>query len=482
MESTQDIIRGYLSGNLHDRSIPHPDTEDEYDLDLITDPLDDTTGPPGGRGLMYSSPPTPNESPLKAHFGKLRGSPTKAKTPLKPNTLLNEDMISPHYDDYGIADTHKIVKTVPQGISSSKEFEKYSRLLTSSTDRLMKQLAAEKDRTQELERKLRDLESEKFRGQVMKSDYDVMNKQYLSLQEKHDTILTRSRQLEEDNNRLTRDNKLLREKLIKYKNLYEDLRDRQISQPTDSIRPGRSHSAPGISSGGNSKEHEAVGKQIPFSELPNSPLRNVNATDNSGALPERKQQFENVDFERVHNLLEQFVHFVSKRPSSSESESDTRSDNASAYRIKDRMLPTSVSPVSSAHHTTEFHDASGAALADLMQSVQQIGADLKSITALVQSEDQNKINSGDSNRSDKSEVAAKHGNALHDNSQPHTKTVERESVSNIGRCDTHNRRQCEPCIAAEELLRRPNSQSTAKEFLENNTEKLMGRYIWNRTI
>lgn len=479
MESTQDIIRGYLSGNIHDRSIPQSDTEDEYDLDLITDPLDDATGQTGGKGLMYSSPPTPHESPLKAHFGKLRGSPAKTRTPLKSNTLLNENMTSPHYDDYRITDTHKIVKNVPEGIPSTKEFEKYSRLLTSSTDKLMKQLAAEKNKTQELERKLRNLESEKFLGQVMKSDYDVLNKQYMSLQEKHDAILTRSRQLEDDNNRLTRDNKLLREKLIKYKNLYEDLRDWQIPQATENIRPARSHSAPGISSGGNSGGTEAVGRQSPFSELRNSPLRNVNATDNSGALPELKQQFENVDFERVQNLLEQLVQLVSKRPASSGSESDTKPDDASAYRSKDRMLPSSVSPAFSAHHTTEFYDASGAALADLMQSVQHIGADLKSITALVQP---SKIDSGDSQRSNKSEVAAKHGNALKDNSQPHTKTDERESVRNIRRCDTHNRRQCESCIAAEELLRRPHSQSSAKELLENNTEKLMGRYVWNRTI
>lgn len=480
MESTQDIIRGYLNGGKYqDKALSLSDTEDEYDLDLITDPLDDTSTSVRSE-IAFSSPPTPHDSPLKVHFGKLRGSPVKARvSPLKRRVPHNDENLSPTFEDYELTDTHKYLNKVPEFIPSSKEFEKYSLLLASSTDKLVKQLAAERKKNRELETRLANLENEKFRAQVTKSDYDLLKGEYTSLQEKFDLLQGKSRLNEEDHSHLTRENSLLRGKLIKYKKLYEELRDKEAFTLSNNPKFSRTQSAPDFS---DVPKEDFVQRPVSSDAKPQSfPGFNEQFHNKPIQSADRGNQTQRLDLDRVQLLLEQFVLLVGRPKESSGSESERAPQHSTILKDHEQILQSSVSPLSSAHQQTEPADV----LAALVQNVQQISDDLKHFSELVHPADErgNATVLSNSNKPQSSGGITKHGKHLHEGRQPHAKTVERETPSaSGGKCHTHNLPDCDPCIAAYKLTSRPMSQSTSKEATESNTQALMGRYIWNRTI
>lgn len=227
-EGTQEIINGYLNGGLFRNEYSVFADDSDFDLDSLVDPLDDSVEVGRSASMVLTSPPTPQESPLKMHFDRLRGSPPKPRR--SPYKVTVED--SPFTLDDIELETHKTVKNIPSYIPSSKEFEKYSALLASSTDKIVKQLSAERAKNKELQRKVAELQNERFDAKTRDSDYALLKRQYALLRQEKEQLQRKSTQQSgQSDSLLVRENDLLRQKLIKYKSLYEASRAGQEHAP-----------------------------------------------------------------------------------------------------------------------------------------------------------------------------------------------------------------------------------------------------------
>lgn len=488
MDSTQDIIKGYLDGGKYLKSLTLSDSEDEYDIDSLVDPLDQTTDF-GKFPVNLPSPPTPHQSPLKAHLNKLRGSPVKTSR-ISPTKAREENIdlsFFSKYDDDELMDTHKHVNKVPENISSSKELEKYSLLLASSTEKIMKQLAAERRKTRELELRIANNENDKFQAQVTKQDYDLLKRQFVSLQEKSDQTLRKYREYEDDNIRLTRENLLLREKLIKYKKLYENSHDGRSTHISD-----RGQGAPADFEGqqeqqfkrrllrsGSQEGNASIlqsGEKAEDNTLSSRPTKGSNLVDVESAL----QRLAELLVQTKQELLNSRRYLLPQ----------TRLESPDDGHAK---LP------GSKYHEHEYNEV----LNGLVQSVEQIGKDLKHINSSLRREHQSLPNREEivdrdregAFRNDASTLysdanhGSKYGKTLHSASRGE----DLHGQSGSEKACLHFERPfsgCSACAKAYNKVSRPPSHSTIKNDSEleasseseGNTQALMGRYLWNRTI
>lgn len=485
MENTQDIIAGYLSGGKYRAD------EDDFDLDSLADPLDDSMEM--HRADSFPSPPTPHESPLKTHLDKLRGSPVKmSRSPLKAKL---EDTFS-DFDAADVIETHKYVTGVPEYISSSKEFDRYSRLLASSTDKLMRQLSFEQRKNHALEAKLAAYQDEKFSAQVVQGDYDVLKRELADLQDKYDALEGKSRLFEDTNLRLERENLLLREKLIKYRKLYEDLRAGSFRTHGSNERPRSSleavHTQAPINSNMRSVSADArfpetkshTRKSIFDTALERDradeyvpPVSNINA---DADVNDVRHANEPIDMD-VETALRHLLHAISQKGNKA---NDLRSESVPPRETASPRVTTAASSKSSAtiaskSSSGQLLDEYNQVLSILAHNVEQIGLDLKQINSTLK--------------------ATEHPttlNSLHSRQrETHAEYSPAESrgeynLSSVGsgmgtNHHTHSQecssQQCPACVAAlSRLLSRPVSHSTAKD--EGHTQALMGQYMWNRTV
>lgn len=513
MDSTQDIIKGYINGGKYQsKSLALSDTEDDFDLDSLVDPLEDSTGFENLKISTMQSPLTPHESPLKVHLDKLRGSPVKTSrmSPVKSqNPAIDESFFS-KYDHADLMDTHKYLNTVPEYIPSSKEFERYSLLLASSTDKLMKQLATERKRTRELESKVANYENEKFQAQVTKNDYDLLKRQFADLQKKNEQLLRNYRVYEDDNAKLSRENLLLREKLIKYKKLYEDLRDTRHSLSTEYVQQEshRPHSVPEQSSVERERlipSQRAVSSDAQSSSQSHPWVPSTNANNVEGAgrtlVAGDHEGHDNLKFLQL--ILQQFVQLITN-PQAKEHVDSNQKERNMTFVTTESSVDSTLSPKATElpnHKHVDLQEDYNRVLAELAHSVERVGLDLKQINSTLKrtpyqadtirgipQEPQPRTKKDDYynsvNKLASNERSVKHGNMPETSILPNTKTEGRNPESNPSDCCcTHNRRECSPCItASSKVSSRPTSHSTTQDSSEGNTHALMGKYMWNKTI
>ena len=203
MESTQEIISNYL-GRAHD-----------FDLDSLADPLDD---PFDAVEAPLLSPPTPVErAPLTQLPLVAKGLAAKetAGRALPRNQPLETFSL---WDDMSWRDTHRRVDGA--AVPSLKEFERYLALLASSTDKLVRQLGEVRAKNRELEARAAQLEAECARARESQGELALLRVELAQSQEE----CSRHAQVERANKLLVRENNLLREKLAKYKALYDEVK------------------------------------------------------------------------------------------------------------------------------------------------------------------------------------------------------------------------------------------------------------------
>lgn len=218
---TQEIVNSYLAKKTY------PETEDGLDIDDLLDLFDESIELGRAGSVAVLLPPTPYESPLKDHFNKLRGSPTKASRPLRrspaktrPRSVLEE------LDDVSFLDNLELVRP-SAAAANGREFEKYTSMLASSTDKMVRELQAERAKNSELARRLAAVEGERFSARVTQSDHELLQREHAALQQQCAALQDKCARLEQQAGggaRLARENELLREKLAKYKRLYDAAR------------------------------------------------------------------------------------------------------------------------------------------------------------------------------------------------------------------------------------------------------------------
>lgn len=247
MESTQELLSNYTQGD--DISVysvsDQPDLSDLYDL------LDDDSIEIRRATLTTTPAKTPTRarmSPAKVrndyldHIFKARGSPKKPDFGLDSYDTL-EHNIDKFLDRLNRADlfdggdntepiireTHKLIKNVPRSITSSKEGEMYSKLLTSSIHKLISSYEA-------VRRENRDHENVGSENRVLAEKNTTLANDNRRLRDKiaevnqensrlRDAVEQANRRAKQvvpqQNSQYKRENELLREKLIKYKQLAE---------------------------------------------------------------------------------------------------------------------------------------------------------------------------------------------------------------------------------------------------------------------
>lgn len=430
--STQELVDNYLTRK------GYSDTDDELDLDLFLDPLDDPMDLIRG---TLSLPPTPHESPLKEHFNRLRGSPVKSVRPLRRSPVKNLNYVTTprkgrvkldDYEDFLIDNLDDLIthKTLEQNyVPSSREFEKYSTLLKSSTDKLMRQLQGEKAKNRQLEARLAAVESDNFRASVTQSDYNLLKKEYAALEAKN-AKLEAELALEQ---KLKRDNLLLREKLAKYKKLYDELRSGQA--PTVAWPKS-------LDSSSQSAEKVSVGVQVGSSSVSEgSDQREESRSSRTSAASvpgERsKDSSSEVQFESLVAILQQAFKMGQGEKAKSERAAPMEHEAPENKEAKSVTRSESGPDASETPQRQIFPAEYGQQLAELAASVGRIGQEMKCVNATL-----------------------------------------REAPGVSG---AHTgKRPCSACSSVASKSR-PVSEST-QEPPPEPTRALMGQYSWNRTV
>ncbi|CUM57618.1 unnamed protein product [Debaryomyces tyrocola] len=136
-----------------------------------------------------------------------------------------------------IKETHKLINTVPASITSSKEGEAYQKMLTTSLNKLIKQVESMK---RDLEN--RDNEAKNHRTQLSNLEMKVGLYQRENSDLKKELSQVKKRSVTPQND--SRENDLLRTKLIKYRNLYTEAdRENQELKSKHSGEPMKSEHA-----------------------------------------------------------------------------------------------------------------------------------------------------------------------------------------------------------------------------------------------
>lgn len=146
-----------------------------------------------------------------------------------------------------IRETHKFINKLPKGLVSSSQGENYQRLLTSSISKLVKQLEAERESKMKLAREMRKTEEEREKLLKQFSTLRSENSRLASqLKLKAEVERGQSEQRKSQELASVRERDLLREKLIKYKSLYEQERSKTQLMEKQQHIPSPPKSAPNL--------------------------------------------------------------------------------------------------------------------------------------------------------------------------------------------------------------------------------------------
>ncbi|CUM66411.1 uncharacterized protein PRCAT00004075001 [Priceomyces carsonii] len=125
-----------------------------------------------------------------------------------------------------IRKTHRLINSVPSSISSSRENEHYLKLLRTSIDKLVKQLEATKKENAQLRN--RKFES---KNKVLESANKALARENEDLHDQNSQLRRKLEQrVPEENSQLLREKDLLRDKLAKYKKLFDEANEKLKSQ------------------------------------------------------------------------------------------------------------------------------------------------------------------------------------------------------------------------------------------------------------
>lgn len=236
MESTQDIVHTYLGRDL-DRNLPpnfHAiaqsnsarDLASDFDLDSLADPLEDFDIP------LLLSPPTPFHIPSpKIQEKTLTQQPQNAGGYSKPQSPALDIEFS-DWGDLAAAATHWGVDS--GAVPTPKEFERYLALLASATDKLVRQLSAERTKARALQAQVAALEAERAAADAIRAEVALLRHRNAELEAR----AVEGERAARAHSAVVRENALLREKLAKYKALHDAAEKKQALRPKSAPQLG----------------------------------------------------------------------------------------------------------------------------------------------------------------------------------------------------------------------------------------------------
>jgi cell division protein FtsB len=198
------------------------------------------------RPLQRSNGHFDNVSPVKFRTGHDTFEAIERNIDQYINNKIDSENANsdPFVDDLSqvlIWESHKLIDDIPASIASNQEGEKYIKLLRSCIEKVLKTVSSQQSQISLINRRNNDL---KFQVNKLKLSQEQLQQQNSHLQQVNASIAQKNVQLKqsvlelqndsghsiEDIDRLQQENRLLRDKLIKYKNLYESV---QSSKPED---------------------------------------------------------------------------------------------------------------------------------------------------------------------------------------------------------------------------------------------------------
>ncbi|KAM9913725.1 hypothetical protein OXX69_001301 [Metschnikowia pulcherrima] len=234
-DSTQELVARFSNGEwLENSSSTYTKTPFGGDrLFPNEDPLEDKTDMK--KFPILTLPPTPQHSPLKMDMDRLRGSPIKTprrqfkapravpKTPFRDENEQPYSPLSIHELDESFDPLSAFDGNV---VRDTKQLGGYQSLLSATADRLTHELHIERARTTDLKREVEALKEDKFDADRLKTDLDTLQKQNSNLRSRNLSLELQVNNLQRNDKseQLARENKLLKEKLLKYKKLYESVK------------------------------------------------------------------------------------------------------------------------------------------------------------------------------------------------------------------------------------------------------------------
>lgn len=218
-EGTQELVNKYLNGN-GSRYLVGSISDDEFEVDPLSTKLS-----------MEPSIPI-NMSPLKSHYENLRGSPIKNQTrvrsrsPKKRGGLQRDLDLS--LDEFDLNEDLE-----PDSHYTYMPSTKYSSLMTTSAVKLRKLLTEEQNKNKHLSGRIKELENTSSRVQALEGDLALIKKELHVVKQERDELQRKYDHLQgtSQEGRLRKENQLLREKLIKYKKLWEEAQTKKRRGP-----------------------------------------------------------------------------------------------------------------------------------------------------------------------------------------------------------------------------------------------------------
>ncbi|ODV77121.1 uncharacterized protein CANTADRAFT_326745 [Suhomyces tanzawaensis NRRL Y-17324] len=333
MDSTQDLLSNYQSTHDDNLSLYSISGELNHQLSEMYDMLEDdsieirrsqsiTQSPFKTSSPLRLSPTKKLKNDYQDHIFRARSgnldSPVKKKRPdLDWSRLDLED--SPSYDsiehkierflagnkaqgepetagleefdktELVIKETHKLINNVPASVLNNKEGEKYSQLLGSSLAKIIKSLEAVKSENRALKGE-RDRAGDKHAHERVQADAAMgrLKTQNSRLEEENSRLrednaqLTRKlgQQVPQINAQVGKENQLLREKLIKYKNRSSEL-EREVEVMREEMNKIRGR----LDSVGHERNQSPLGSAPPERSVPPSASSAPPATNPPSTIP-----------------------------------------------------------------------------------------------------------------------------------------------------------------------------------------------------
>lgn len=258
LDETQDIVNAYLKPRSSQEGQQRPFIEEQYDTDPLGDLLNITNLGKLALPSKNSSPFKISGSPLKSRGLRLSRSPVRgphqsprkvqdfqyAQKDIDADLEVNFDLdlaSLADFEEYG----EELVKLSANQNYSYLPDTRYSQFISKSTLKLRQALLAEKRRAKQLEHSKAELELEISRLRRIEGEHNLLKTQMKESEKELEALRAKvkGRGIPEDSV-LLHENALLRQKLIKYKNLYENVTNGKKSPDEESEKTKNSLNAP----------------------------------------------------------------------------------------------------------------------------------------------------------------------------------------------------------------------------------------------
>lgn len=212
MESTQELVRKYLTLN----EIPKPHFESDNDDDESEGSL---------FAVHRNEYKETSHNTSTASFSFESGGHKALNTAFLPDPVLSfERNLDGEFSNFSEPNHSNFL--CKAGLEHSavvtEEFAKYLKLLGSSVQELMLQLEEERRQNFELRKRINGMEFESQELQKLRNDHELLRSSYDSLAVKNKEFELNLKRLNPDYEKVSLETRLLREKLVKYKRLYEE--------------------------------------------------------------------------------------------------------------------------------------------------------------------------------------------------------------------------------------------------------------------